>query len=240
MPTELYDIQPSDIAIYQKHEYLVVGTNGSGLFDPALHGTTSVLDYSGWRQYRCTYKIFEGKLLLSKVIIELEKDIATVDQEEEPKLFGKIPNRSIIYSYSREYTFYSNGRQLSTKRTKVSIESWDFATNPLTEPVPFTGSLLLGDDFVGEKMIRNSVILDNGEIGLIMYEGPYPASRYQTVLELTFEEGRLVKGSDRSADVEEFRRITADCSVKPQDLTKWQEDIKPWIEPYMNLEWLDG
>ncbi|HEY9598277.1 MAG TPA: hypothetical protein V6D33_11465, partial [Cyanophyceae cyanobacterium] len=147
---------------------------------------------------------------------------------------------TLIDSYSRRTTFYSNGHQVGDVReTIVSIESWEFVTTLPTKPVPFTGTLLLGDGFIGEKMVRNSVILDDGNIGLIMYGGLYPASRYQTLLELSFKEGKLVKELDRSSDIEEFRRITVDFSVKAEDRTKWEEDIKPWIVQYMNLDWLD-
>lgn len=240
MATEVYDIQPNHIAIYQKYEYLLVGTNGSGLFDPAIDGTTPILYYIGCNQYRCTYEITDGKLLLRKILIQLEKDKALVEQEEELKLFGTILEQTLIDSYSRRSTFYSNGHQVGgVRETTVSIESWDFVTTPSTQPVPFTGSLLLGDGFIGEKMVRNSVILDDGNIGLLMYDGPYPASRYQTLLELSFEDGRLVKELDRSSEIKEFRRITVDFSVRAEDRTKWEEDIKPWIMQYMNLDWLN-
>lgn len=240
MATEVYDIQPSHIAIYQKNEYSLVGTNGSGLFEPTLNGTTPIPYYIGSNQYRCTYEMTDGKLLLRKIIIQLEKDKALVEQEEELKLFGTSFKHTLIDSYSRRTTSYSNGHQVGDVReTIVSIESWEFVTTSPTKPVPFTGSLLLGDGFIGEKMVWNSVILDDGNIGLIMYGGSYPASRYQTLLELSFEEGRLVKELDRSSDIEEFRRITVDFSVKADDRTKWEEDIKPWIVQYMNLDWLD-
>ncbi|MBD2077721.1 hypothetical protein H6F86_28310 [Phormidium sp. FACHB-592] len=111
-------------------------------------------------------------------------------------------------------------------------------TDTCSQPVPFTGSLLLCDGFVGEEMTI-SVVLDNGKPALLPYRGTYPPTRYQTVYELTFEQGKLVKTTDRSSDIEAYRQITQAEQLQPGDREKWQTKIRPWISAYHDLTHLD-
>lgn len=87
--------------------------------------------------------------------------------------------------------------------------------------------------------MTTSVVLDNGKPALLPYRGTYPPTRYQTVYELTFEQGKLVKTTDRSSDIEAHRQITQTEHLQPGDRAKWETEIKPWLSTYMNLDYLD-
>lgn len=62
---------------------------------------------------------------------------------------------------------------------------------PLDEPQPFTGSMLLGADFIRE---------------LYVHMGFAPAWKYAQVLRLTFENGALTDTEDLSEDMAQRRR----------------------------------
>ncbi len=77
------------------------------------------------------------------------------------------------------------------------------------EPVPFTGGMLLGRDFVHE---------------LYVHMGFAPAWKYREVHELEFECGRLLKATDRSDQIALVRANildSRDALVGPADLMTW-------------------
>lgn len=77
--------------------------------------------------------------------------------------------------------------------------SYSGAYENCPEPVPFTGGILLADGFISE---------------LYEHMGYHPAWKFQEVHELVFEEGRLVKASDRSAQAQEYRERQAGTRPK--------------------------
>jgi hypothetical protein len=169
--------QISDVVVYRDKPHSIAGINGSGLFDPTEHGIKPVMISTAcWRGYHCTYQVADGNLLLTSVTAGLgEEDRALAKRREGPKLFGKVPRRYPVRGH-----FYDG----------------------LREVVPFTGGLLLADDFIDE---------------LYVHMGFHPAWKFREVHELLFERGRVVKAADRSAEMAEFREILADRPLQPSD-----------------------
>jgi hypothetical protein len=61
--------------------------------------------------------------------------------------------------------------------------------------IPYTGSILLGTDFIRE---------------LYVHMGFHPAWKYNTVVELTFENGKLIRESDISEAMARLRQTMQD------------------------------
>ena len=80
---------------------------------------------------------------------------------------------------------------------------------PIRVRQPFTGGLLLGAGFIEE---------------LYVHMGYHPAWKYKTVLELTFDDGRLDAMHDRSQPM--AQRRAAQGSLTPTDL----RDLDAWID----------
>jgi hypothetical protein len=80
---------------------------------------------------------------------------------------------------------------------------------PIRVRQPFTGGLLFGDGFIRQ---------------LYVHMGYHPAWKYETVLELTFDDGRLESVRDRSEAM--AARRAAQGSLRPTDV----RDLSAWIE----------
>lgn len=199
--------QITDTFRYRNKPRSLAGINGSGLFDPAKQGVKAVGSSTDcWRGYHCTYEVANGSLFLTKVNLWLgKKDKATAARGEGPKLFGKVPHR---------YTEYGQQLNLGNNEVKTSWESSDFIVDALWELVPFTGGLLLGDDFIEEMYV---------------HMGFHPAYKFQIVHELIFDAGRLVEEHDRSAQMADFREMHSSKSLEPGSKAS-RAEIEAWIE----------
>ena len=204
--------QISDAVVYRGKPHSIAGINGSGLFDPTEHGIKSVMISTAcWRGYHCTYEVADDSLLLTQVNIGLgEEDRALAERGEGPKLFGHVPHRYTVHGYREDST-----------GVKTSWESHDFLYDGLRAVVPFTGGLLLADDFIHE---------------LYVHMGFHPAWKFREVHELLFEQGRVVKAADRSAEMAEFREMLAGRPMEPSD-PRDQEEIVRWVEQCFSLKY---
>ena len=192
--------QISDTFRYRKKARSLAGLNGSGLFDPAQYGITPVMISTAcWRGFNCTYEVQDGGLFLTQVHLGLsEEDQAKAARGDGPKLFGKIPKQHMVRRRPR-----------------------DFMVDDIREPVPFTGGLLLGDDFI---------------MDLYVHMGFHPAYKFRVVHELLFDSGRLTEENDRSARMAEYREIIAS---KPQELGNEasRAEIEQWVEQCFNFDY---
>ncbi len=206
--------QISDEVIYRGKSYGIAGINGSGLFDPSEHGLNpAMISTACWRGYHCTYEVADGLLLLTKVNIGLGgEDLASAERGEGPLLFGKVPRR---------YTIHGRAENVRTGEVKTSWESSDFLVEGLRERIAFSGGLLLGRGFIREMYV---------------HMGFHPAYKFREVHELLFEEGRVVKEADRSAEVAEFREMVADRPLGPTDPEN-REEIERWVKQCFSLEY---
>jgi hypothetical protein len=199
--------QISDTVRYLGKDCSLAGINGTGLFDPADVGVVAYGWSSAcWRGFYCGYEVAEGSLLLSQVHLGLgTDDRAAVEQGGGPKLFGRTPRR---------YTIHGHSEELFTGEVKTSWESSDYRVDGLREFIPFTGGLLVGDDFIRE---------------LYVHMGFHPAYKFREVHELIFDAGRLTEEYDRSDAMAEFRAIYASRSPGLKSgATK--DEISRWVE----------
>lgn len=205
--------QFSDSFCYREKERSLAGINGTGLFDPAQQGVKAVAwSTACWRGFHCSYEVADGSLFLTQVNLGLsEEDKTAAARGEGPKLFGKVPRRYTEYGHSTSW----HGE------VKTSWESSDFVVDGLRELVPFTGGLLLGDDFIPE---------------LYVHMGFHPAYKFRTVSELIFDGARLVEEHDRSAQMAELREMLSARSLEPGSAVTTAE-IEQWIKQCFRLEY---
>lgn len=132
-------------------------TDGASLFDPTSVGLTPrMLSTANWRGYTCEYAVQDDRLVLSTLRVGLaDEDIARAGGD------GPLVN----------------GRAASKR---IGIESW---YEDLALPLPFSGTLTLGRDFIQE---------------LYVHMGFHPAWKFRTVAELRFRDGLLESSEDVS------------------------------------------
>lgn len=115
------------------------------------------------------------------------------------------------------------GTTLLGAATKVSDESTfrgSFELTGLHEPVRFTGGLLLGSGFVRSTYV---------------HMGFHPAWRYESVVELLADEGRVTTRTDCSAEMAALRERIAAQDVADPDGGK--ADLHEWIAGTFTLDY---
>jgi hypothetical protein len=161
------------------------GVRGEGLFDPGRYGIQTLAPHTAcWRGFVCGYAVVKQRLVLDDLQLW-----------SEPRRWPDI--RPLLEEFFGERLAIDDGQ------TSVNAKG-------LACPLPFTGGLLLGDDFVEELHVRL---------------GFQPAYKYRHVLELTFESGLLLSQTDRSIEMEEIRlRKGRGDDQRRQDLVGWIND----------------
>jgi hypothetical protein len=181
--------QAPDTVEVRGRAYAIAGASGSGLFSPAEHGlVTMPLTTANWRGYQASYAVRRGVLHLARLEIGLHPEARG---DRAPVLFGAGPDEEAA------------ARLL-----------YRFAD----APIPYSGGLLLGDDFVWE---------------LYVHMGFHPAWKFRNVLELTLEEGRVVREHDRSEEMAEIR----DRVAAGQDDPDASPDMVAWIQRTFELDY---
>ena len=186
--------QISDTVRYLSVDFRLAGISGDGLFEPVEHGLSPVaISTACWRGYYCTYLVQEDRLLLDTLHVRLQgQDAALAARGDGPLLFGARPG----YDEYEGCVVYA----------------------ALGAPIPFTGGLLLGRDFIHE---------------LYVHMGFHPAWKFRQVHELLFEQGRLLEAFDRSEAAAEVRRSLTPDDLRPGDPSK----IGEWIERTFSLRY---
>lgn len=166
-------------------DFDICGVRGEGLFDPAVYGIeTSAPHTACWRGFVCCYAVADNRLILDELKLW-----------SEPRRWQD--NRPLLEH------FFGDRLAINDAETRVDASG-------LACPVPFTGGLLLGDDFVEE---------------LHVHIGFQPGYKYRRVLELTFESGYLLSQSDRSMEMEEIRlREGRGDDKRRRDVAGWIND----------------
>lgn len=206
--------QLSDRVEYVGTRYSVAGINGSGLFNPEEHGIKPAsVSTACWRGYHCNYAVADNTLWLRTVYVGLGlQDRQKAKLGKGPLLFAQVPSR-----YNR------GGESVSSRNANLS-EDWvssDYRYEGLNEAVAFTGGLLIGDQFIREMYV---------------HMGFHPAYKFETVLELVFESGQLVKATDCSDKMAEFRAMLKDCELQP-DPRAGREEVMSWIKQCFSLDY---
>ncbi len=175
--------QIPDEVSYRRRIYDLTAIDGEGLFDPEAYGLQTVSWSSAcWRGYTLRYAVRRRKLLLDRFSVSLVDPAANPEDESAlmtpPSIEGRTPT--------------------SCRQQVPGYCSCDYTAMAL--PIPFTGGLLIGWDFIPE---------------LYVHMGFHPAWKFREVHELLFEEGRLIEGIDRSAQMEAIRARGKDPDPPP-------------------------
>jgi len=108
-------------------------------------------------------------------------------------------------------------------KTGVVEEIWpgDYRYKGLDEVIPFTGRLLLGDDFIEDMYI---------------HMGYHPAPSYREVVELRFEQGKLVDARNPSEEMAEHRKAMKHRLLTSPSASVSDDKLKEWINDRMSLD----
>jgi hypothetical protein len=174
------------------HSLVAVSVGGAGLFNPTALGFKPVcVSTASFRGYHLDYTIQDSGLVLTALDIGLGAPHALYARYGRSPIFpGHWPVR---------------GRLGHLRFEALSI------------PVPFTGGLLLGHEFIHPFFDRDLYF--------------QPIWRYQNVRELLFENGRVVEDHDRSSAMAEIRARYAnspqDSLLKTPDSAEAATSIQP-------------
>lgn len=178
--------QFADLVDFRGEKGDLTAVEGSPLFSPQDHGLTPGPWHTGcWRGYMCEYAVDDGCLVLRRLAIAVK--------DGPPPPLAAAPAVHPVQD------------------DEGPGGAW--AYRGLNLPVPFTGRLLIGVDFV-----RNSPRLNMGFL---------PAWYFETVWELVFDGGRLTTSHDRStelANVRERMLAAGNQSREGDALDKWLDD----------------
>lgn len=180
--------QINDRVFHRMIRYSVAGVSGKGLFDPMDYGIpVEVFSTACWRGFHADYEVRESMLLLTSVTIGLSLEHqAMAVRGELPFAPGVVPSPSDRFEQHFE---------------------------ELALPVPYTGGLLVADDFRPE---------------LYVHMGFQPAWKYADVRELIFEQGRITEDHDRSQQMAEVRERLKSEPLQPN--SSREKDVTSWIE----------
>jgi hypothetical protein len=202
--TILYSTPPNYRDDPTPQEWAIVGAAGKALFDPAAHRLEVVPMHTGcYRGYHCGYRVRDAQLQLARVTCGLRgKDVVRIGLGAGPRLYGATFRARL----HRTQAFDPKTGRLGPEEL---TPAGDYLVEGLSAPVDFTGGLLLARDFIQE---------------LYVHMGFQPAYRYNTVVELTFEHGRLQVAVDHSDAIARYRERLREFAERP---------TRPWY-----LRWL--
>lgn len=158
--------QASDTVVHRDAEFKLAHSTGSGLVNvfAALgyrpHPTCTAC-YAG---YIAGYSIIDGRLFLSSL------SVAPPDEFCDPNYVGELPK---LFGVSGVLGGFLGAEY-----------------EGLSEPLPFTGGLILGNGFISD---------------LYAHSGSHPAWKYGRVYEIIFDSGQVIEEHDRSASMADYR-----------------------------------
>ncbi|NVJ21911.1 hypothetical protein HUW62_11840 [Myxococcus sp. AM011] len=183
--------QITDTVLYREQTFSLTGVKGTELFIPGRHGLKPVAQSTAClRGFFCGYRVTEEGLFLERLHVGVHPDdTQTVRDGQGAPLFGDAPRYDPTNDECAVY-------------------------EPTRARVPFTGSLLIGTDFIRE---------------LAVHMGFAPAWKLREVHELTFEEGHLTSARDHSKAMAHTRDQRLGHPLSPGSSASPQE-IEAWIE----------
>lgn len=174
--------QFNDTVHFKGNSYALAGISGGGLFEPAEHGLEP---YSTCTACWAGY-LCEYAVRDNTLVL---KQLSINLKEPLPVLFGVSPVPD-----DTEYELFSS------------------IYKNVNHKLPFSGGLLLADDFIEE---------------LYVHMGFHPAWKYRVVHELIFHEGDLIEHHDRSDQMREVREQAA-AADEPGNTSR-KKDMLDWI-----------
>lgn len=186
--------QMPDLVLLEGDQFELAGVQGGPLFEPASQGIApSMIHTACWRGYICTYDTADDYLRLSQLELGLESTLNGEKLTDESVVFGAKVGRA---------------------------EFGGYVLRGLSMPVPFSGGLLLGQDFIESHYV---------------HMGFAPAWKYEQVIELLLTDGKVTAAVDRSAALAELRsKIEAGTASDPDGS---REDLPKWIERTFTLDY---
>jgi hypothetical protein len=197
--------QVADIVFYRGKPYSLAGVSGQKeLYEPKTYGMKPVgICTACWRGYQCEYAVDHEKLILRNLAINLDltatmAGISHAVPISATELFGVSP----VANSNKDRWF-------------------QFEYKGMTGPIPYSGGLLIADDFIRE---------------LYVHMGFHPAWKYREVHELIFEQGKLESAADRSEQMAQLRE-----GVKRESLELGRDakrtDIEAWVDKSFSLKY---
>jgi hypothetical protein len=215
-----------DVVYYNNERLFPLSISGKGLPHPKDFGLHPfMISTACWRGFYCEYTIREDRLWLTRLVAQHDGEYPVIDgvkalyeedrflaaDEEEPEfLLGR-------------WVFEETAKDSETVLRELHYEGGIYEN--LNVPAPLTGGILL----------------DMGDIDVpyIQYDFSYLSSS-ETILELLFEKGVLVKTIDHSAAIAAKR----DELVKKQrpeyksaEYDMFEADIKAWIRSTLTFNY---
>ncbi len=178
---------------YEGEIYELVAYHGESLYSAEDFGiTTQTASTACWRGYQAFYDCVNGELILDALHVRTEDKIVIngVAPEENKELAED--------SWAFFNTIYEN-LSLKTK---------------------FTGSILLGKDFIREMYVHMG------------FQSP---ESFKTVIDIEVSDGDIIKITDMSARMEERRRLGQEKPSRPPTLE--DKDVGDWVKDRFSQEY---
>ncbi len=171
---------------YEGELYELVGIDGDNLYSAEDFGiTTQTASTACWRGYQTFYDCVNGELILDNLHVRTEDKIT---------IKGVVPNEC----------------------KELAEESWAFFNaiyENLALKTQFTGSILLGKDFIQEMYVHMG------------FQSP---ESFKTVIEIEVNDGEIIKITDMSARMEERRKHGLEKPSSPPTLE--DNDLGDWVK----------
>lgn len=171
---------------YEGEIYELIGIDGESLYSAEDFGiTTQTTSTACWRGYQTFYDCVDGKLILDSLHVRTEDKIT---------INGVVPNEN----------------------EELAEESWAFFNTiyeNLSLKTKFTGSILLGTDFIREMYVHMG------------FQSP---ESFKTVIEIEVNDGEITKITDMSTRMEERRKRGLEKPSHPP--THEDKDVGDWVK----------
>ena len=216
--------QASDVLRYADEFHSITGISPDSrhdhLFDPEKFGIdTYPCSTACWRGYVATYGLRGDHLVLEELCINVSSKEWEAEHERLLKLKEARrlipPHRRGPKPQPRPMSPGPDGPAINGVLPKAGGRDSSFSDNyhNVGLPLPFSGGLMIGDDFVNDRYV---------------HMGFQSAWKYRKVIEFRFKEGILAATYDRSADMAAIREANAGKDpdalgkpITPHGIAEW-------------------
>ena len=178
---------------YEGEFYELVAYHGESLYTAEDFGIIPQMASTAcWRGYQTFYDCVDGELILDSLHVRTEDKIA---------INGVVP----------------------IKNEELDEDSWTFFNTiyeNLSLKTKFTGSILLGKDFIREMYVHMG------------FQSP---ESFKTVIDIEVSNGDIIKITNMSARMEERRRLGLEKPSSPS--THEDKDVGDWVKDRFSQEY---
>ena len=201
--------QIGDIYKYQNKEYHLVALSSAHIFNPKKYGLEPHASSTACsRGYWCEYAILDDILLL--------KDLYLFNRDDK---YPPLNGTEVSSQEFEEVECHVRGKSKTEKRLRPA-HFGHRVYRDVNMPVPYTGKILLGDDFIWDYYI---------------HMGFQRSWAYRKLIELVFEEGILIETHDHS----HIARALREAIQKSNDDPRWPDrnKIANFVEDCFSLDY---